>query len=182
MKTKTPRTKKKPSTAQSKRNTIKRTTRNNQPPKSRVDFMRSQGFLRTCDPKLVRAVAEELLEWAINNPEAKSLETFYVAKRILWDTVADWRKKFPFFDEAVKFALMAVGTKLENGLIECKYNPYVAKILHLYVPRAKETDQYHINLKQQADAKTAESNIQWVIRQFPNSDIVPPKPKKGKRE
>ena len=49
---------------------------------------------------------------------------------------------------------------------------------HDYDPAWKKDEEWRANMKQQADSKTQKESIQWVLREFPSSDKVPPKPKR----
>lgn len=123
-------------------------------------------------------LAKELIDWAVNNKKALILNQFFGQKGISTDAVHRWRKNYPAFDEACRFAIQQIGMRREVGSLTRKFDgPTFFKTAYKYSPDFKVTAEWQQDLKQKSDEKTQQSNIQWVLEKFPHSNVVPKKKK-----
>lgn len=104
--------------------TTKHTTRKKKKPIKANDRYDDLFILRErpISETIARRIADELVEWAINDPDALKYVDFLVAKKINPSTFSKWTKRFEFLAEAKKLALMVIGSRREKGAIKNKYN------------------------------------------------------------
>jgi hypothetical protein len=57
------------------------------------------------------------LEWAVNDPLADKLNTFFAMKKKPATTIVSLREKFPEFDEDCRLAREVIGCRLWNGAL-----------------------------------------------------------------
>jgi hypothetical protein len=65
----------------------------------------------------VQALGVKLLEWAVNDPMADKLNTFFAMKKKPAATIETLRAKFPEFDEDCILAREVIGCRLWNGAL-----------------------------------------------------------------
>jgi len=123
-------------------------------------------------------ISQELIEWAKNDPSALILRDFFYDKGIRISTAQKWAKKHTILKESVEDAKFLIGSRREKGAIKREYDPAMIKpVMINYDPEWKKSEEWRSKLKQEADQKTQQANIQWILPKFPDSKLVPEKPK-----
>ena len=71
---------------------------------------------------IVRQIATDLTTWAKTNKNALKLSEFYLDRGIPNSTFYFFKKKFPFFNEAIGTALEILGNRREIGAVRKKFD------------------------------------------------------------
>ena len=70
----------------------------------------------------INKLAEELVQWALEDDDALKLTSFFLSRRIGSRTFYRWAEKFPILDEAREVALEAIGNRRELAALKNKLN------------------------------------------------------------
>lgn len=91
--------------------------------------------------KEISLLADKLVSWALNDPEALKITLFFNDRGMTWDVVSDIRKRHPGFDAAYKIALQAIGDRREIGAVKRELSEGMVKYtLPLYDQSIREME------------------------------------------
>lgn len=123
----------------------------------------------------IEKLALELVDWAINDPEAFKLTQFYRLKGIGSDDMKRWKERNSKLKRAHTIALEALGDKREIGALKKLYEPgTAARTMPRYDPEWRDLEEWRASLKNKDEDKNREPQV-IVIDRFPDSDKVPVK-------
>ena len=122
----------------------------------------------------VERLANELVDWAYNNPYALRINDFLQTKGIERDVWDDWRHKYPDLAAANRMALMVLGNRRERGLMERKFEPGSTNFMMPHYDKDwREMIVWKSDLSKKEDTV---SGIQVVYMEpITNSPLVPDK-------
>jgi len=119
-------------------------------------------------------LAEELYNWAKDDPEALKLSQFYIERGISNPDFERWTETHEKLRMAHDAALIMIGNRRENGTVKNKYNvSIVMPSMPRYDKNWKELSEWRAALRAQAE-KENRPDIKLVIENF-NADIEPVK-------
>src|SRR5271157_1197618 len=81
----------------------------------------------------------KLIDWARNNKEALTLDSFLAENNLIWETVKKWRDRYERLDHAWKFAKVCLSARREVGALKGTLNSAVVlKTMPIYSQEWKE--------------------------------------------
>jgi hypothetical protein len=96
----------------------------------------------------IEVLAEQLVEWALNDDNATKMRPFFNARGITTNDVKRWSKRSKKFELAFKIAKAAVGDRREHGALVKRYaEKMVMFTMHHYDDEWKNFDKYHAELR-----------------------------------
>lgn len=125
---------------------------------------------------MVEKWAHDLKQWIIDNPNAKTLTQFFLAKGLRQETYNRLVKKFDVLAEAHENAKRELGERLWGRAVDrqAEWKP-VHFMLHNYAPEFDEANKYHNILKESIASATGMKLVEY--EKFPDSDLVPKRKK-----
>ena len=123
----------------------------------------NHGFMRLkpVDKDWLERLGEQFVEWCAETRNKRklrrfSLERWLEEKGISKGTLEGWRKRNKRLNESIKFGMMIIGNRLEEGIITKEYSErYVTFTLHHYLERHDKNNRYHADLKNVKDIVAA---------------------------
>lgn len=123
--------------------------------------------------KTILRIGKELMEWAVNDPNALKVRQFFRSRGIDYDTIGRWRKRCSEFDRMYRFALDAIGDRREMAAFHKKASETIVMgtMVH-YDPDYKE----FIEWKQKMTQYDTDNKPQIIVLdKIPDSSLVPEK-------
>lgn len=126
----------------SKDKTPKHTTTKKKDPKVRVrkrtpcfdeNSYGYNGRLIPIPDEFIEKTAEEFVEWALTNPNALTVDQFFIKKRISDCNIDKWKKNNKIFAECYEEGLRAIGNRREIGaeILESREAEHKAPVFRL---------------------------------------------------
>jgi len=123
----------------------------------------------------IERLASEIIEWAVNDPEAFKVSQFHFSKGIGQRTWNKWLDAFPILKEAQENACGIIGNRREIGAIKKKLEAgIVASSMHHYDPEWKASAEWRASLRDKQNELNSGPQI-IVIEKIPTSNLVPEK-------
>ena len=149
-------------------------------PAPKFDFYRSMFTLRETPvtEAWIENLAAEFVDWAMNDPEALILDDFYLSKGLQAQQISTWKKKHSCLAEAHAFAKRKIANRREKGaLTKDLSETMVSRSMPLYSDEWKEVEEWRASLRNKKDENVHQGPQIVVIDRYPNSELVPEKPK-----
>lgn len=120
---------------------------------------------------IIQKIADELIDWAYETPDAIVIGDFFKPRRIYRQAYEHWRKIYPFFNDAMVEALLTLGERREKMAFQMQASSRVwEKTARLYDCRMDK--QWHADQEFMAKLKLdSESNEPKyiIIKDFPDA-------------
>jgi hypothetical protein len=124
--------------------------------------------------EILKKVAEELIRWAISEPDALKIAQFYVKRGIPRSTFYHWALINESFKKALEMAKEAIGNRREiGGLMRVYDSSIVHATMPMYDDEWKRLHEWRAQTKMAANEPDGPRII--VIDRSPSTDLVPEK-------
>lgn len=130
--------------------------------------------------KEIALLAEKLVKWALNDPEALKITLFFNDRGLTWSVVKDIRKRSPSFNAAYEISMQAIGDRRELGVIKRELSEGIVKYtLPIYDQAIREMELERALLRIQAEQEHERDNRTKYIFMppIPETEIVKELPK-----
>ena len=108
-------------------------------------------------------MAKRMIEWAVSNEDALTLNEFYVSIGMLSQDFCALADKFPILDKALNFVKQIIGNRREKGMLTRKFDAgSTAYMMPHYSPEWKENVAWRATLRQPAGS-SGNPQLQFVV-------------------
>lgn len=127
--------------------------------------------------KFINQLCLDLVKWAYRDETALTAGSFWLIKSIPFRTGRSWREKYPQLKQAYEDAKQIIGIRREEGSLLRKFdNATFFRTAANYSEDFRDTAVFQSELKAKQEEK-GKASITVVLDKFPDSKLVPEKPK-----
>ncbi len=121
-------------------------------------------------PEGIEKVAQELLDWAMNNNDALKVTQFYHKKGLSGTTVARWKELSPSFNEAHGEAKAIIGNRREIGGLKKDFDSGIVRTsMPIYDKSWRKNEEWRSTLNKE---KPTEGGTKIIIMEKYGSEEV----------
>lgn len=117
-------------------------------------------------PAMVNKMIDELVDWPLLNPKAKTITEYYLSKGLRHDSYYRLLAKYPLLKESHEVAMRRLGERLWGRAVDKEADwSAIRHRLHSYAPEFDEDNKYHARLKAEAEkaADAPPGNVQYIV-------------------
>jgi hypothetical protein len=145
---------------------------------TRTDVIDMDREMQYCMKKIpisqarIERIKDKLRVFLDENPNAKTISSFYYTQDISQSTYERLCKRDPELGELHKMTMHKMGNKMYENSVDCRANWNAVHFkIHQYAPEYKEAKEYNAQLAKKDDVAD-KGPIFVVMDSFPNSDVV----------
>jgi len=130
---------------------------------------------RPINIKYIEKFANDMVHWALNDPDAFKLAQYYRIRGVGGDDMERWTERYPDLKKANSYVLGILGDKREMGGLKKDYDSgMVRTMMPRYDKDWRSIEKWRSLLREQ-ESKAAGGTKFVVMDKFPDSDQVPAK-------
>lgn len=130
---------------------------------------------------MVEKIAEELLKFPAENPDAKTITEFIISKGLNKSTYYSLVNRHAVLKDAHEITMLRLGERLWGKAVDgsAQWKP-VHFMLHSYGPDFAAADLHHAGLRKTEESQPQQITV--IMDRIPETGTVPPNPRMRKNE